>query len=296
MSKYIIAQLSAFLFLFLPFLNGQQVIPLWQALEKPYYIENDLVEYEQELWGTRCVFNITDPYISLYRPDSISCNVAVLIIPGGGYGLVALYHEGFELAQILSKNGITSAVLKYRIPDPSSSGYPEKVPLTDARRALQLLHESVAEFENHPLKIGVLGFSAGSHLATVLSLWKSENQDENPDFSALIYGVTEMNKENQNWLEENLYHRKMSEEELTSYTLLNLVNKETVPTFLVHALDDETCRVEESTSYAAKLQEYGVPYEMHLFSKGGHGFGIGRSSDGSDQWVHLFINWLKNNL
>jgi acetyl esterase/lipase len=142
-------------------------------------------------------------------------------------------------------------------------------------------------------KVGVLGFSAGSHLATVTSLWKSENKEENPDFSALIYGVTNLSDDNQLWLEESLYFRKLTEEEIAQNKLLDLVSKETPPAFLVHAYDDDICNVKESTLYAEQLFKHDVPVEMHLFPVGGHGFGMGRKEDGTDQWVPMFVNWLK---
>ncbi len=109
-----------------------------------------------------------------------------------------------------------------------------------------------------------------------------ENADpeENPTFSGLIYGVTNQSEENIKWLEESLYFRKLTTEELAQNRLLDLVDQATPPAFLVHAYDDETCKVEESTLYAQKLFENKVPVEMHLFAKGGHGFGVGRKAVG----------------
>ena len=158
-----------------------------------------------------------------------------------------------------------------------------------------MLREKSEEYGINKEKVGVMGFSAGSHLATVASLWESENKDENPSFSALIYGVTNLSEANLKWIEESLYFRKLTEEEIAQNTLLNLVSTDTPPAFLVHAYDDDVCNVEESTLYAKKLFEHNVSVEMHLFPKGGHGFGMGRKEDGTDQWLHLFVNWLKTN-
>lgn len=276
-------------------LRAQEVIALWSNEEMPYYKENKLQEYEKEAWGTRCVFNITEPTLTIYKPKSDNTGKAVIIIPGGGYELVAMYHEGYHLAEALSKQGITAAVLKYRLPNPASSNEPNMVPLSDGRRALKIMHENAESFGIDSNQIGVIGFSAGSHLATVLSLWKSNNGNENPDFSGLIYGVTKLSKTNLEWLEKSLYFRKLSDEEIKQNTLLNLVTKNTPPTFLVHANDDDICPVEETTLYAQKLFENNVVAETHIFPKGGHGFGMGRASDGTDQWVSLFVNWIKNN-
>jgi len=274
---------------------AQEVYKLWPEGEKPYYKANTLKEYEQEAFNTLCVFDITEPTLTFYKAQGENTGKAVLIIPGGGYELVAMYHEGYDLAEALSTQGITAAILKYRLPNPASSDKPEMVPLTDARRALKLMRDMAGDYGFEKDKVGVMGFSAGSHLATVLGLWKSAKPEENPDFSALIYGVTNLSEENLKWLEESLYYRKLTLEEIERNTLLKLVNKQTPPAFLVHAYDDTVCKVEESTLYAQKLHELGIPVEMHLFTKGGHGFGMGRKEDGTVQWVDLFISWLGNN-
>ncbi len=167
------------------------------------------------------------------------------------------------------------------------------VPLSDARRALLLLRERADDLAFKKDKVGVMGFSAGGHLATVMGLWKSDNQNENPNFSALIYGVSDLSEENLEWLEKSLYHRKLTPAEIEQNTLLNLVDDQTPPAFLVHAYDDDVCYVKESTWYAEKLREKEIPIEMHLFETGGHGFGMGREEDGTNQWVPLFINWVK---
>jgi len=183
-------------------------------------------------------------------------------------------------------------VLKYCLPDPKSSDQPELVPLADARKALKLLRQQSARYGIQPSKVGVLGFSAGSHLATVTGLWRSADADENPAFSGLVYGVTNDSAENLKWLEDNLYFRKLTPAEQARNRLLNLVDKTTPPAFLVHACDDDTCKVEESSLYAQKLFENKVAVEMHLFPKGGHGFGLGRNTEGTDQWLPLFVAWL----
>lgn len=214
------------------------------------------------------------------------------MIPGGNYSVVAIHHEGQDVASALSDRGIVAAVLKYRLPNPKSSDQPEQVPLADARRALKLLRQHSARYGIDRNKVGVLGFSAGGHLAALTSLWRSGDAEENPAFCGLIYGVTNDSAENLKWLEEKLYFRKLTPEERARNRLLDLVDKTTPPAFLVHAYDDETCKVEESTRYAQRLFEHKVPVEMHLFSQGGHGFGLGRRADGTDQWLPLFAAWL----
>lgn len=287
-------------FLFVILFSGadslaQDVINLWDGKKKPYYKENTLVEHEKESWGTLCVYNVTEPTLTIYKANGKNTGKAVIILPGGGYTVEAIYHEGYDLAIVLAEQGITAAVLKYRLPNPESSDQPDLVPLTDTRRALKIMREKANFYGFDKDKVGVLGFSAGSHLATVTSLWKSNDEDENPNFSALIYGVTNLNKANLKWLEESLYFRKLTEGEIAQNKLLDLVSKDTPPAFLVHAYDDDVCNVLESTAYAQILTKYDVSVEMHLFPKGGHGFGMGRKEDGTDQWVQLFVNWLKSN-
>lgn len=272
--------------------RAQEVVRLWEGTSKPYYKDNSLVERELTVWGTRCVTNVIDPTLTVFRAKGTNSGIGVVIIPGGNYSVVAVHHEGYDVARALADRGIVGAVLKYRLPDPKSSNEPGMVPLSDARRALRLLRGQAANYGIEKKKVGVLGFSAGSHLATVVSLWKTQEPDEAPAFSALIYGVTNPSEENMRWLEESLYFRKLTVEERTRNRLLDLVYRTTPPAFLVHAYDDDTCKVEESTLYAQKLFENKVPVEMHLFTKGGHGFGVGRTTDGTDQWLHLFVSWL----
>lgn len=293
MKKYLSLYFLSLLFFTLSTNKAQDVYNLWDGHKIPFYKANDLVEYEEEFWGTVCLLNVTQPTLTIYRAKGENSGKAVIVIPGGGYSIVAINHEGYDLAAVLAEQGITAAVLKYRIPNPESSDQPWEVPISDARRALKLVREHSAAYGITTNKVGVMGFSAGSHLATVVSLWKSDDMDENPDFAALIYGVTNLTETNLSWLEECLYFRKMTDDEVAQNTLLDLVSADTPPAFLVHAWDDDVCMVEESTLYADKLFEYDVPVEMHLFPKGGHGFGAGRKEDGTDQWVGLFINWVK---
>ncbi len=274
--------------------TAQDVYKLWDGQEKPYYKENNLKEHEEvSSFGVMCAYDVTDPTLTVYEAEGENSRKAVILLPGGGYSLVAIHHEGHDLAKILAKQGITTAVLKYRLPKTESSDQPQLVPLTDARRALKLLRTHSEKYGFEKDKLGVMGFSAGSHLAAVASLWKSGDEEENPNFSGLIYGVTDLDAENLKWLEESLYHRKLTKEELAQNTLLNLVSEDTPPAFLVHAYDDDVCNVKESTLYAEKCVQHKVPVEMHLFPKGGHGFGVGREEDGTAQWVQLFVNWLK---
>lgn len=272
---------------------SQDVYKIWEGQEKPYYVRNNLQEYEEEAWETMCVFDVTEPTLTVYPAQGENTGKAVMVVPGGGYSMVAMYHEGYDIAKILAANGITAAVLKYRLPKPESSKKPEKVPLSDARQALKVLRGMSEKYGIENDHVGMVGFSAGSHLTTVAGLWKSKYPVEVPDFSGLIYGVTNMSKINIEWLEKDLYHRKMTRKEIRQNQLLDLVDAKTPPAFLVHAYDDDVCLVEESTLYAEKLRKHGVEVEMHLFPTGGHGFGVGRETGGTKQWLDLFVTFVK---
>jgi len=138
-------------------------------------------------------------------------------------------------------------------------------------------------------KIGVMGFSAGAHL----SAFACSKKEHCPDFALIIYGCPRLTEVNIEWLENDLYHRKMTAEEFAENDLIKRVDEDNPPAFLVHSLDDETCHYLETTLYAKALRENNVPNEVHLFPTGGNGFGLGRKEDGTDQWIDLAINWVK---
>jgi acetyl esterase/lipase len=277
---------------FSPVLPAQQVINIWGDQPPPYSKPHSVEEYEALCWEVTCVYQVVNPTLTLYLPRGKSNGMAVVILPGGGYETEAVYHEGYEIAEALSRQGTTAAVLKYRLPNPETATKPERVPNADVRRALKLLRQDQKDLGFEASKFGVMGFSAGSHLATAVSVNRSADASENPDFSMLIYGVTRLTPENRKWLEDTLYHRGMSGAEIEEQTLLERVDANTPPAFLVHSFDDDTCHYTESTLYAETLKNNGVEAELHLFARGGHGFGPGRDEDGTSQWLGLAGSWL----
>jgi acetyl esterase/lipase len=270
-----------------------QPIHIWNGFDKPYHKDSDVQEYEAEQWGGTCVFNVIEPTLTVYPPHGQDTGVGVVVLAGGGYTTEAIQHEGHDVALALSQHGITAAVLKYRLPNPKTSDTPHLVSLADVRQSVKLLREQRAGNGSGLRRVGLVGFSAGSHLATVACVRPSRVEKENPDFAGLIYGTTNLSDENLKWLEDSLYFRKLTEAEIASERLLDWVTQYTPPAFLMHSYDDDICYVQESTLYAQKLFAHGVPVEMHLFAQGGHGFGLGRAEDGTNQWLGLFVNWLK---
>lgn len=272
--------------------EAQQVIPLWGGDDPPFYKSHTNSEYEAPCWQVVCAYQVSEPTLTLYLPPGESNGKAVVVLPGGGYETEAVYHEGYEIAESLANRGTVAAVLKYRLPNPATSTRPEKAPLLDVRQALALLRQNQAEYGFSAHRFGVMGFSAGSHLATLAGVDQAAEANQNPDFSMLIYGVTRMTEENREWLEQTFYHRPMTAAEIAEQTLLERVDQDTPPAFLVHSLDDDTCHYSESTLYAEALTRHGVDAELHLFARGGHGYGLGRDNDGTGQWLELAVDWL----
>jgi acetyl esterase/lipase len=269
--------------------SAQDHYKLWDEGEMPYSMQNSIEEYEKESWGALCVFNVTVPELTVYPAKGQNSGQSVIICPGGGYTVEAIYHEGHDVARALSDKGITAAVLKYRLPLKEASDTPQLLPITDLQRAVQMMREMSSTYEIHKDKVGVMGFSAGAHL----SAFACSKESQRPDFALLIYGCPRLNKINIDWLEKDLYHRKMTQKEFDENNMIERVNQNNPPSFLVHSLDDETCHYKETTLYAEALREKGVPNEVHLFPTGGHGFGLGQEEDGTDQWISLAINWIK---
>jgi len=273
-------------------LTAQEVIPLWTQ-QPPYSKPNSLEEAVIESWGVPCVKNVTNPTLTVHRARGENSGRAMIILPGGGYAVESFVAEGRRIAEYLSSNGIVAAVLKYRLPLTEASDEPHLLPVTDARRALTLMRSKADDYGIDPAHVGIMGFSAGGHLAAAVSVLTSRQPGENPDFSALIYPVTTLGAENQKWLEERLFHRKMTAAEKKQYDLAGNVTKLTPPAFLLHAYDDDVVPIEESMRYAKGLTKAGQDVEVHFFAHGGHGFGPGRPGDGTSQWLSLLANWIK---
>jgi len=271
---------------------AQEVIHLWTG-QPPYSKPNPIQESIVESWGVPCAKNVTNPTLTIYAARGDNSGHAMIILPGGGYELESIVNEGQKIAEYLSSQGIVAGVLKYRLPLLEISDQPHLLPIADARRAIRLLKSAADKYGIHPSKVGILGFSAGGHLAATASVLTSKNKDENPDFSALIYPVTTLNPENQKWLEESLFHRSMTETEKKQYALVDNISKVTPPAFLLHAYDDRVVPIKESFLYAEALTAAGRDVEAHYFAKGGHGFGPGRPEDGTSQWLDLLANWIK---
>lgn len=223
------------------------------------------------------------------RPSGVNPRGAVIICPGGGYEVLAAAHEGEDVADWLAANGFAAFVLRYRVPRPGAPA-----PLEDIRAALRLVREH-ADFFGVPRDyIGVLGFSAGGHLAGCAGLMTScDGQIDRPDFLAMIYPVVSMSEA---WAHGGSADALLCQSRDASlaerYSLERHVRENAPPLFLVHAKDDALVPVENSLALQAAYRRAEVDCEAHFPVEGGHGFGLGRSGTESGDWPRQFLSWL----
>lgn len=223
------------------------------------------------------------PTIIVYQADpSVATGAAILICPGGGYGALAIEHEGHQVAQWLNSVGITGVILKYRL----GPRYQHPIPLTDAQRALRTVRAKADDWGVDPSRVGVLGFSAGGHLASTVGTHFDlgdpqakdpiDRQSSRPDVMILGYPVVALATEYAHGgSRRNLLGENPPADLLDSLSNERRVTPETPPTFLVHTNEDEPVPAENSLLFVLALRKAGVPVEFHLFEAGRHGLGLG---------------------
>ncbi|WP_420385285.1 alpha/beta hydrolase [Roseivirga sp.] len=283
-------------------LQSQTKIPVWPD-EIPNRIESGEKETQTNndiLW----IMKIQEPELEIYLPPNRKNNgSAVMILPGGGYAGLAYDWEGTDVAKWLNSIGVAAFVLKYRVPLSESVENKEWVPLQDAQRALRTIRSRAEEFNIDPAKIGVMGFSAGGHLASTLGTHYNqkipfmndaiEQVSARPDFLMLIYPVISMQPDLTHQGSRNNLIGEGADQMLTDlFSNEKQVDAFTPPTFLLHAIDDDVVKVENSLAFYSTLKEHKVPVEMHVFPSGGHGFGLGTGNPSLQQWPGLMAQWL----
>ena len=212
--------------------------------------------------------------------------VSVLICPGGGYGGLAIDPEGHGIARWLNQHGITGFVLQYRMPKGRNT-----VPLEDAQTALAVIREHAKQWAVHPRKIGVMGFSAGGHLASTVAT-HARRRNERPAFSVLVYPVISLGEHTHGGSRKNLLGNNPSNELIAQYSNELRVNRKTPPAFLTHAIDDTVVRKINSEMYRDACLEHGVPVEYLELPNGGHGLD-GYQGASWDAWQEASILWIK---
>ncbi len=249
------------------------------------------------------ISKVSIPTLTMYTPQPGSeKKAAVIICPGGGYARLAATHEGSDVAKVFNEWGITAFVLKYRLPDDTIMIDKSIGPLQDAQRAIQLVRENAVKWNIDPNKIGIMGFSAGGHLASTASTHFTKSVIDNPnnislrpDFSILLYPVISFTDSLAHMGSRyNLIGKDASMEKITGYSNELQVTSQTPPTFLVHAEDDKTVKVKNSIDYYLALLKNNVLAEMHLYPKGGHGFGMNNKTT-NDKWMERLKNWMESN-
>ena len=299
---------------------GHTQIPIWpgaapdpQPVKGPEYAETsgpkDLIAGKP----VTAIYNVTVPTMTVYSPKGNNTGVAVVVFPGGGYQILAIDLEGTEVCDWLVAEGITCVLLKYRVTDvgdyPKSGPYPESpMALEDAQRAVGLVRYHAEEWHIDPHKIGVLGFSAGGHLSAAISNhWEKriyspvDDADKvscRPDFAVPIYpghlsiGASEWDAKQG----KNKFEMGKPEDPEVGPLALNPdfhVTKETPPTFLLQAEDDNVDNVDDALSYYIALKNAKVPSEIHLYAHGGHAFGLRHTKQPITDWPELVEKWLQ---
>lgn len=235
------------------------------------------------------IINISEPrMVAFPAVKEKATGTAVLICPGGGYSGVSMIKEGSEIAKWFNELGVSAFVLYYRMPNGHS-----EIPLKDAQTALKIIHKRAKEWNIDKKKIGIMGFSAGGHLASTTGThFKSSIQ--RPAFMILGYPVVTMNKElTHAGSRNNLLGKTPSDELVKLYSNELQVTKNTPPTFIVHATDDKTVPIANSEQLLKALLDHNVPAELHKFDIGGHGFGMRKRGIPVDNWTDLLKLWLK---
>lgn len=280
-------------------------IPLYPAGKIPNYQATN--EKEKRDSGDILVISLVQvPDIAVYLPAKRNATgQAVVICPGGGYGVLAYDWEGVDIAKFLNAKGIAAIVLKYRLPISKSNITPYLSPLMDAKRAMRLTKANAAKWNIRKDNIGIMGFSAGGHLASTLlthfdegdkaSSDTVEQQSSRPDFGVLVYPVISMTKPIMHaGSRNNLIGQNPDPALAANYSNELQVKKDTPPTFLVHAMDDDGVPVENSLLFFQAMKDKGVSGELHVYPKGGHGFGLGIGKPGVEDWMDVCVDWMQH--
>lgn len=250
---------------------------------------NGLTGAQEDLEGGR-VANIVNPSITVYRPANPN-GMAIIMCPGGGYGRLAMQHEGHDMAAWLTAQGITYAVLKYRMPN----GHNE-VPLSDAEQAIRIVREHAKEWGINPHRIGIMGASAGGHLAASLATLYSSDATR-PDFQILFYPVISMIKGvTHEGSRRNLIGENPSTELEQKYSLERQVSPRSPQAFIMLSGDDGAVPPINGIGYYLALLEQKVPSTLHVYPTGGHGWGFRDNFIYKRQWTEELEKWLREGL
>ena len=238
------------------------------------------------------------PTITPYLADPATASgAAIVIFPGGGYGGLAA-HEGKGYADWLVANGVSCFVVKYRL---GTHGYRHPSMLQDAARAVRLVRAHAADWKIDPKRVGIIGSSAGGHLVSTLATHFDsgqadatdvvERQSSRPDLAILCYPVISMGPNTHQGSKNNLLGKDPNPELVKNLSNETQVTKDTPPCFIWHTWEDKAVKVENSLEFASALQRAGVPFDLHIYQKGGHGMGLGKTE--KHPWASDCLYWLR---
>lgn len=285
-------------------LCAQKVIPLWDKEKIPNHQKSD----GEEVIPPRdilFIMNVQTPTLEIFLPSKQNANgMAVLICPGGGYSGVAYDWEGTDYAKWLNSQGIAAFVLKYRMPQAESVVISHKAPIQDAQRAIRYIRHYAVKFNVDKNKVGVIGSSAGGHLASTLGTHLDTNYYESkdsidtektrPDFMMLIYPVITMKDGvTHKGSKRNLLGQNPADDLVLSFSNELQVSEKTPPAFIIHSGDDLVVSVENSIRMYQALVKNKVKATMHIYPEGGHGYSLGKSRSGAPDWSNLAAEWLE---
>lgn len=275
--------------------RAQEIIPLY-----PGNVPNAKSSSVKEVQPSPGVYRgVTQPTLEVYLPDKATATgTAVVIIPGGGYSVVVYQGEGVNTAKALAQKGVAAFVLKYRLPSDSSMVDKTIGPLQDAQQAIRRVREGAAKWGIDVNKVGIMGFSAGGHLASTEATHFEKALIDNPekitlrpDFQVLVYPVISMQDSlAHRGSRDNLLGKNPSRATIELFSNELQVRANTPPTYLTHAADDKVVDVDNSIVYFEKLRHLNVPVEMHIYPKGDHGFIFRQPS-----WIDPLFDWMKRN-
>ena len=254
----------------------------------------------------RSVRGVTRPTLRVYLPaQHKATGIAVVVCPGGGFNHLAIDKEGHDVARWLRSHGIAGAVVKYRLPDPDVQLYVPNGSIHDMQRAIRMVRHNAGKWNIDPKRIGVMGFSAGGYLAAAAGALFDQgdpNADDpirgvscRPDFIAPIYPLVslELQSSRSAGLLERMLGPDLNDELVSEYSFETRVTSQTPPTFLVHAHDDDGLSVEHSIRFYLALRKADVPAELHVYSKGGHGFGMRQRGQPVSAWRQRWLEWMR---
>lgn len=281
---------------------AQKIIPLYEGA-----IPNSRTAPDEEVseaieGGKLIISKISRPTLQIFLPEASKANgTAIVICPGGGYWVNAMSHEGTDVAKKFAEMGVAAFVLKYRIPNDATMINREIGPLQDAQQAISTVRKNAAQWGVNPSRVGIMGFSAGGHLASTAGthfekpVIEAQGVSVRPDYMVLIYPVISFQDSICHvGSRDQLIGKNPFPEKKKLYSNELQVTRATPPTFLVHASDDKGVMSMNSIVFYEHLVKNGVPAELHIYQGGGHGFGMYNSAT-TELWMDNCQAWMASN-